>query len=131
MKTASKAVRVPADTDESSPTPVRVLRNGKKIRATPRLPKASRVTLSPEDTMALGAAHRVPFTQVPPSASPANLDGVNLSLSTACTHLTQQSYPRMCPRIAICLMHATASWVIVIHEAQVVLYQAALAAILG
>lgn len=65
MKTASKPLRVPADIDESSPTPVRVLRNGKKIRATPRLPKASRVTLSPEDTKAFGGAHRVPFAQVP------------------------------------------------------------------
>ena len=73
MKTASKPLRVPADIDEGSPTPVRVLRNGKKVRATPRLPKASRVILSPEDTMSLGGAHRVPFTQVPPSASPATL----------------------------------------------------------
>ena len=29
-----------------------------------RLPKASRVTLSPEDPKALGGAHRVPLTQV-------------------------------------------------------------------
>ena len=64
MKTASKPSRVPADIDESSTTPVRVLRNGKRIRATPRLPKASRVTLSPEDTKALGGATRVQFAQV-------------------------------------------------------------------
>ncbi|CAL5229737.1 g13117 [Coccomyxa viridis] len=70
MKTASKPLRVPADIDESSPTPVRVLRNGKKIRATPRLPKASRVTLSPEDTKAFGGAHRVPFAQVNPVTPP-------------------------------------------------------------
>ena len=64
MKTASKPLRVPADIDECSPTPVRVLRNGKRVRATPRLPKASRVTLSPEDTKALDGADRVPLAQV-------------------------------------------------------------------
>ena len=67
MKTASKPRRVLADKDEGSPTPVRVLRNGKKVKATPHLPKASRVELSPsesEDTTALSHALRVPVTQV-------------------------------------------------------------------
>lgn len=65
MKTASKPQRVLAEmADDGSPTPVRVLRNGKKVRATPRLPKASRVELSPDDSKTLMGAHRVPFTQV-------------------------------------------------------------------
>ena len=64
MKTASKPQRVPADLDESSPMPVRVLRNGKKIKATPRLPKASRIELTPEDTKLHISAHRIPLPQV-------------------------------------------------------------------
>ena len=67
MKTASKPRRVLADKDEGSPTPVRVLRNGKKVKATPHLPKASRVELSPsesEETTALIHALRVPLKQV-------------------------------------------------------------------
>ena len=65
MKTANKAQRVPADINEDSPTPVRVLRNGKRVpRATPRLPRASRVELSPEQPKTLPRAHRVPVCQV-------------------------------------------------------------------
>ena len=67
MKTASKPQRVLADKDEGSPTSVRVLRNGKKVKATPHLPKASRVELSPsesEETTALSHALRVPLKQV-------------------------------------------------------------------
>ena len=67
MKTASKPQRVLAEIDEGSPMPVRVLRNGKKVRATPHLPKASRVELAPSesgDTTALSHALRVPLKQV-------------------------------------------------------------------
>ena len=73
MKTASKPRRVLADKDEGSPTPVRVLRNGKKVKATPHLPKASRVELSPsesEETTALSHALRVPLKQVRTMCNP-------------------------------------------------------------
>ena len=67
MKTASKPRRVLADADEGSPTPVRVLRNGKKVKATPHLPKASRVQLSPSESADITALHhalRVPLKEV-------------------------------------------------------------------
>ena len=93
MKTASKPLRVPADLDESSPTPVRVLRNGKKIRATPHLSKASRVAISPEDTKTQTRATRVPFAQVLslPQYATSNTDKT-LSPS-GCFIATQPSTP--------------------------------------
>ena len=107
MKTATKPLRVPADIEEGFPTPVRVLRNGKRIRATPRLPKASRVTVSPEDAKALGGAHRVPLAQVCDKSchtehSPISLSPTHSSCSPASSNALDGCQPGACSSSQAC-----------------------------
>ena len=101
MKTASKPRRVLADKDEGSPTPVRVLRNGKKVKATPHLPKASRVELSPsesEETTALSHALRVPLKQVCTMCNPdAQLCCLGLEVSVTHTRGAQAEFLKQFP----------------------------------
>ena len=110
MKTASKAQRVPADINEDSPAPVRVLRNGKRVpRATPRLPRASRVELSPEGPKTLPRAHRVPVCQVtlaassaiPPKTHSAELCNQSLSIHMQYRHLMSCTCLGSCVKYAI------------------------------